>query len=319
MEAPSPSNPALLGAADVLIRGGWKSIDSMRARLTPVFSDAPVHRRAAFAAFLTAHGLPREALSLVSAEEGARDLSGFRARTAALEATGQWGEMLAMTDLPGGIPEDMRQLTKARAARQLGREGLLHLSVSAAVAHGLRTGSLAGVLELVDAEGERELADELLLAACGEPGQADAAFRTARERFGRRGQFASLATARQRAAAAAPQAPSVRDDLRRAELLADRPVDPRVTAEALEEEPSDVDRRITHALALMRAGRPSEAWAMFHDTTVFFHRLTPGQQAVIAVLAAARGDEQLARELAGSIDLAGLEDDELVLLAPLRR
>jgi hypothetical protein len=319
MEAPSPSNPALLAAADVLIRGGWKSIDSMRARLTPVFSDAPVHRRAAFAAFLTAHGLPREALPLVSAEEGSRDLSAFRARTAALAATGQWGEMLAMTDLPGGIPEDMRQLTRARAARQLGREGLLHLSVSAAFAHGLRTGSLPVVLELVDAEGERELADELLLAACGEPGQADAAFRAARERFGRRGQFASLAAARQRAAAASPQSPSVRDDRSRAELLAGRPVDPGVTAAALQENPADIDRRITHALALVRVGRPSEAWEMFDDITVFFHGLTPGQQAVIATLAAARGDEQLAGELAGLIDIALLDDAELVLLAPLRR
>lgn len=319
MNEPSPHNPALLAAADVLIGSGVQNIRDLSNLLTPLFRDAPLDRRSAFAAFLALQGLPGEGLSLVGADEAARDPAAFSARSAALAATGQWEEALALTNVRGALPEDLRLLARARAARQLGRDGLCRMSVSAAVTHGLRAGNLADVLRSADAAGERTLADEFLLAACGEPGQAGAAFRAARERFGRRGQFASLADARGRATAAAPRAPSVEDNRRRLDLLAGCPVDPAVTAAALAEDPFDTDHRITHALALMRDGRPQEAWEVFDDVTLFFHTLTPGQQAVIAALADAKGESRLAAELAGVIDLSLLQDAELILLAPLRQ
>jgi hypothetical protein len=319
MKEPSPHNPALLAAADVLIGSGAQNIRDVSNLLTPLFRDAPLDRRSAFAAFLAWQGLPGEALSFVDADEAARDPAAFRARSAALAATGQWEEALALTNLTGTLPEDLRLLARAHAARQLGRDGLCRMSVSAAVTHGLRAGNLAGVLRSADAAGERTLADEFLLAACADPGQAGAAFRAARDRFGRRGQFASLADARGRATAAAPRAPSLEDDRRRLDLLAGRPVDPSLTAATLAEDPFDTDYRVTHALALMRDGRPQEAWEVFEDVTLFFHSLAPGQQAVIAALADAKGEARLAAELAGAIDLSLLPDAELVLLAPLRQ
>jgi len=101
-------------------------------------------------------------------------------------------------------------------------------------------------------------------------------------------------------------------------LLAGTPVNPNETAAALVAHPSDVDHRMTHAFALLRAGHPDDAWAVFDEFTVFYHELRPGHQAVVAAMAAAKGDTALAVQAAREIDINLLDPREYLLVGELR-
>ena len=163
-----------------------------------------------------------------------------------------------------------------------------------------------------------DLADATLVKLCTDPGQADYIFAVSRDRFARRGRFASLRAAYAKASAAAPDGPAVRDYGRYEQLCAGMPVDPDETAASLAAHPTDVDHRMTHALALLRAGRAGDAWAVFDDFTVFYHELSPGHQAVIAAIAAAKGDHALAVQAARKIDVNMLAPGEYLLVGELR-
>jgi hypothetical protein len=191
-------------------------------------------------------------------------------------------------------------------------------SVPLAVRAALREGSWPRVLLRADAMGEGERADAMLIELCGEAGQADFVFAIARERFGRRGQFTSLQAARERAAQSAADSAAVRDDRRRTDLLTGRTVDPDETAAALAANHTDLDHRMTHAFALLRAGQPQEAWAVFDDFTVFFDELRPGHQAIMCAIVAAKGDHELATKAARKIDIDLLSPEEYLLIVELR-
>jgi hypothetical protein len=109
------------------------------------------------------------------------------------------------------------------------------------------------------------------------------------------------------------------EDLRRyGQLLSGVAVDPEETSAALAAAPSDVNLRFTHALALLKAGRSSDALAVFDDFDVFVEQSPPGQQAVAAAIFAATGNERAARGLAASLDAHLLAPGEFALIAPLR-
>ena len=313
-----PSNPALLPAAYALRDFGGVPAGELRSQLTLPYVNAPLPAQAALAAFLTASGLPQAALEVVSAKEAAQDADVFDARARALAAAGQWEEVLALAESGGNVPEALREITRSEAAVRLGRVGVPQKSVPLAVRAGMREGSWPLVLQRADAMGEGERIDAALIELCADPGQADFVFTIARERFGRRGQFASLQAARERAAQAAADSAAVRDDRRCTALLAGLPVNPVETAASLAAHPTDLDHRMTHAFALLRAGRPLEAWAAFDDFTVFYDELRPGHQAVMAAIVAAKGDPELAEKAARKIDIDLLSPEEYLLIAELR-
>ena len=318
LEELDSSNPALLPAARVLRDCGAMMAEELRARLTVPYLNAPLQAQAAFAAFLTESGLPQGALDTITAKEAAQDAATFDARAQALAGTGQWEEMLALADVVGNAPEALRELTRAEAAAKLRRAGVVEQSVPQAIRAAALDGSLVTALERADAMGEGARADAALVELCSYPGQADYIFAVARDRFARRGQFASMQTAYAKASAAAPDGSAVRDYGRYAELLAGTPVNPNETAAALVAHPSDVDHRMTHAFALLRAGHPDDAWAVFDEFTVFYHELRPGHQAVVAAMAAAKGDTALAVQAAREIDINLLDPREYLLVGELR-
>jgi len=313
-----PSNPALLPAAYALRDFGGVSAEELRAQLTVPYVNAPLAAQAAFAAFLTASGLPQAALEVVSAKEAAQDAAAFDARARALAATGQWNDLLALAETGGNVPEALREITRAEAAARLGRTGLVQKSVPLAIRAALREGSWPLALQRADALGAGQRADEVLIEMCGDAGQADFVFALARERFARRGQFASLEAARHRAAQAAADGAAVSDDRRYTDLLAGRTVDPDETAAALKENPTDLDHRMTHAFSLLQAGRAQEAWEVFDDFTIFYDELRPGHQAVMCAIVAGKGDPGLAEKAVRKIDIDRLLPAEYALVAPYR-
>ena len=153
--------------------------------------------------------------------------------------------------------------------------------------------------------------------ATGELGRRGEADELARDRFGRQGQFATLDQAYVAARQAAPSAMSVRDYALYLELLAGSGVDPTVTAGVVAEHPADVGARFNHALALLKAGRPGEALAVFDDLDVMVDKLPPGLRAVSAAVLHAAGDPSALVVVRG-IDPALLSPGEYALIAPLR-
>jgi hypothetical protein len=314
---PQAANPALLPAADFLVDRGGESPEDLYNKLNILYIGAPLPEQAAFARWMLRRGMNEQVLVVASAAEAAQDEGIFRARVAALAALRRWEELHKLGGAPGQAPGYLRLMVQAIAARELGRRGEAEELARSALQTSLAEGRALEAVEMADAENLREVADRALLGMCGNAAVADAAFRLARDRFSRRGQFAKLDEAHAAARRAAPSAASVRDYDFYRELLGGAGVDPAVTAEVLVAAPTAVDARFNHALALLQAGNEKEALAVFDGFDVFVDRLPPGLQAAAAAVLAATGDPN-GTLLARQLDPAFLSPAEYALIANLR-
>lgn len=287
---PSPSNPALLTAGTVLVKLGDFSPEEMKDWLRPVFENAPLQERAAFSGWLLSNGWPQRALAVISAKDAAQDPAAFVVRADSLTAINRWPVMLAMAEEAANAPASLRFLTRALAAKNLDRPGESKKAVQDALRAALREGTLAECLRSVDAMNESTVADEVLVEMCGQAGDLNRVFPLARDRFSRRGQAGALERAFTLAASQATEVAPVKDYARYLDLLAGRPVSLEETAAAVEEDPGSTDFRMTHALALLLAGRSHDARAVFDDIDVFVYRLSPSQKAITAAIFASTGE-----------------------------
>jgi tetratricopeptide (TPR) repeat protein len=332
MKNSDAANPALLPAATVMVDLGKAQTGELHQTLRPAFDAASLDRRAAFVAWLTRQGMPREALTLITAQEAGESTEAFLARTGALVKLENWSAVIEAADASGKAPRSLRLAAKARAEyalRQQAQSGAK--SLAAALRAGAREGTLAVMVSIGDEIGGRETVDTALVELCGDPGVADDVFRMTRDRLSRRGPAAQalLEAAHARAMVAAPSAVAVQDYAHYVKLLAPpeekegdedeevEVVDLEETARAVAATPSDPAVRATHALALLQAGRAAEALAAFDDLTVFFARVPPGQQAVICRVLAEAGQRDAAEKASQSIDKELLTDGELRVLQGL--
>jgi hypothetical protein len=329
MKSADAANPALLPAATVMVDLGKATPRDLHAQLRPIFDAAPLDRRAAFVAWLTRQGMPREALTLITAQEAGESPDAFLARTGALAKMDNWTAVMETVEAGGKAPLSVRLLTKARAEyamRQQAQSGAN--SLADALRAAAREGTLPAIVATGDELGGQAVVDATLVELCGDPGFADDAFRMTRDRLSRRGAStqALLSEAHKRALAAAPNAVSVQDYVRYLKLItppdddateeeiAAGKVDPEETARAVQTAPGDPAVRTTHALALWRAGRPLDAVAAFDDLTVFFSRVPPGLQAVICRVLEDGGRSDAANAALQAIDQKLLTDKERSLL-----
>ena len=314
---PLASNPALLPAAEFLTVSGAQTPDVLFEKLNVLYVGAPLAQQTAFARWLLRRGMNDRVLVTASAAEAAQDAVMFGLRSSALGNLGRWEEVYRLADAPSKAPDALRLMVKSRAARELGRRGEADTLARTALRSSVAEGRVSQALELADQQDLRELADEAIVEMCGNSAVADGAFRLARERFSRRGQFATLDRAYAAARQAAPSANSVRDYRTYLELLAGPGVDPSVTAEALVANPTDVSARFNHALALLKAGQGKQALAAFEDFDVIVDKLPPGLRAVSAAVLSAGGDPNAMMVVRG-IDPDLLTPAEYALIAPLR-
>ncbi len=311
----SATNPALLPAASVAVETGRNSAAELYIQLRPVFDPAPLEKRAAFAIWLARHKMPKEALTIITAQEAQETGGAFAARVEALAALGNWAAIIEASDAEGQAPKSMRLTAKARAEQALGYSQSAAMSTADAVRSALREGVAPSVIAALDSSGAQVAVDNALVEMCGDPRLADSAFRVARDRFTRRepGGGALLATACDRVAVAAPNSLSLQDygrfRLLVGELAAgdsagegESKVTPDQTAKALAASPADAAARITHALALVRAGRAKEVAALFDEMTIYFNRLAPPLQAALSAVMAAGGPAGLGVEMAWRVD-----------------
>jgi tetratricopeptide (TPR) repeat protein len=238
-------------------------------------------------------------------------------RASALAALGRWEELYRLADTPSRAPDAVRVMIKALAADKLGRRGEAEELARAALLASVEEGRVEQAIGLADSQNMRALADRAIIDMCGNAAVADGAFRMARDRFSRRGQFATLDEAYAAARQAAPSATSVRDYGLYLDLLSGPGVDPAVTAEALAAAPISVEVRFNHALALLQAGQEEEALAVFEDFDVIVEQLPPGLRAVAAAVLVAGSDPSAAAVVRG-IDPDLLSPAEYALIAKLR-
>ncbi len=310
----SPTNPALLTAAQALVALDAASADDLAHQLAAVFAGVEPARQAAFALWLNSHGKWEDAAGLITPAKAAQNAAAFEARAQALTSLEQWQDLLAMSEAASNAPESLRLVYRGMAAQKLGRVGIAPKSLADAVRAAVREGTLAPTLRVVDLLGEGKLADPIIVEMCGSPGLTDLMFRVARDRFGRRGQFATMAQAWEAAKQAAPESPAVQDYRRRMDLLDGRAVPSTETAAAVAAAPADPVVRLTHALALLREGSPGNAMGAFHDLDVFVDRLAPGDQAIVVAIFEANGMSSHAASLRTSLNSALLEQGEFALI-----
>lgn len=318
MKNVDPANPAVLPSAEYLVRSGAVTAAEMQARLRPLYDTAPLNQRADFSLWLSRQGLPKEGLTLITAQEAADDLSAFLARTDALARLSNWQSVLETTETAEKVPDSMRQLARVWAVLNSGdpvaMRSALERAVESAVQAAAREKQLRPMLDSLDSLGSSAAANTQLERLCANPEVADAAFTLLRERVGRTAGTAALEQAYARALAAAPGAPSVLDHGRYLELFRALRLEPADTAAAITSQPSEIPPRVTHALLMLRRNDPAAAKATFDDVTVFYDEMLPSQQVVVAAYTAGTGDETKARLMRGIIDTSVLTPGELAVL-----
>ena len=315
----SPANPSLLPAATQLVRLGDVSRDEMRSQLRTIYADASVDQRAALGSWFISQEDIDAALESVPATNTMQSTAAFVIRAEALEAAAKWKDLLALGESVSIAPSSLRSAAVAHAARNLGYTRRAENSMREALRAAPREGKLLPIIAMADSMGADDIVDSEVLQLCEATRTADPAFRLARDRFERRGQFASLTEALQKAAAAAPKSESVADYRRFDAMLSGESVDPQETAAAVAAEPTITERRITHALALLKAGRPQDALAVFDEFDVVVENLPPPQRAVAIAVIAGNGHSDVASRLAANIDRQNLPSGAMALITPSLR
>lgn len=313
----SPENPALLLAADHLVRSGASSVDDVSSELGKFYDNATIAQQAQLAAWLNRRGRQQEALALVTAERATQDAAAYQVRSEALMAAGDWEELRQLGDTASPAPQSLQLSVKALAAHRLGDAGAAQEALRQALRAGIDYGAFAYASEAAERIGQKAMADEVIVAACSDPQTAANIFPFARERFSRSGQFATLSAAYEAARIAAPDSADVEDYGRRANLLAGMLVPLEQTEAARQENPGDMAFAATHALNHLRKRQPQEALAVFNERTVFADRLLPGESAILAAAFQANGDTARARASLSSLDLNLLNRAERALVAPV--
>ncbi|MBU3665817.1 MAG: hypothetical protein FGM15_08085 [Chthoniobacterales bacterium] len=314
----SSDNEALLPAASAMVNDRHWTTDEAVAQLAPVFVGAPLKQRVKYVSWLAEKNRPREeVLRSVTSREAKHSPEVFRLRADEAVEARDWQEVLRLLDAGSPLDEAASQLLRAKAEAALGRTALAQTALRRAVRASVNSLTLPETLAEVDARNESGLADEVLLEMCGEPALAEYVLRVARYRFGMRGEPRLIDEGMSRYPVSENPVPTVRDFRWRKSLLAGERVDPALTARVSTDEPTNVDFRITHALALLNDGRPAEARLALAALEPVSHQLFAGQQAVLAAVLAASGSQAEAARLARGIKGAHLTDPEYRLVLPI--
>ena len=314
LEDLSPSNPALIPAAESMIKSGAGTEEEYFIKLSAAFAGASPAEQASCAAWFNRLGRSKDALELITPKKATQDSSAYAARVEALISLQKWDELLAMADMPSNAPKSLRLSARALGAHKLGKSGEAPAAMADAARAGARDGHLANVLSVADRAGLGKTADAAMLELCQDPQITDTIFRFARDRFGRRGQLALLATAYEAATKSSPYALSVQDYRRRRDLLAGRSVSPDETAAIVAESPADQSARFTHALALLKEKRAGDALGVFYNIDIFVDQLAPGDKAIAVAIYEANGVKVKADALRNSLDTSLLEKGEYALI-----
>lgn len=244
----------------------------------------------------------------------------FLAEVAALAREAKWDEVTALAGQEAkDVPPSLRTLVKAVAAYQTRDSAGGTALLRTALEESARTQRLPIMLQMADKFGRGLEADELLLALCEDKRLAPAAFAAARPRFSQSGKLVALEQAFTRARASAPRDATIVDYARYLRLLDGQAVSADATAKAVSANPLNPIARTTHALALLRADRRTEAKSVIEVVKMDPVQLPPGVLAVAAAVYAANNDSDTADKLIAFIKVPNLLPGEKALVESITK
>lgn len=310
----NPENEALLPAASALITDRHASVEEIVTQLQQVFTGAKPEERGSYARWLLDHKRPDDALVFARSSDARISRGAFLVRAEALSAKEDWEGLLKLVDAGSPVNETVSFLLRARAERGLGRDAAADSDLRKAIKSSAGRGILPELIAQVDEMGKTELASQSLLQLCSDRTVSEYALRVARWRFSQRGEPRLREEALRRALAATPSALTVRDSERLRRLMSREPVDIAETQAALQAEPGNIDFRLTHAMALLHAGRAAEARKVIEPCEAIRHQLLPGQKAVVVAVLGATGSRNEGIALARTMKSSQLTDEEYRLV-----
>ncbi|MFM8458800.1 MAG: hypothetical protein ACKOB0_07615, partial [Chthoniobacterales bacterium] len=185
---PKPEDPAVLTAADTIVNDRLMTVDEIVSRLQMVFVGARLEDRGRYAKWLLDRNRPVEALNFVRPSEVRGSRGGYLVRAEALSSMQDWKALLTMVNSGSPLSDSVTGILRGRAEEGLGRPSAANSSLRKAIRSSVPRGTLAETLAEVDRMGKESVADEVLLALCGEFAPAEYALRIARWRFSTRGE-----------------------------------------------------------------------------------------------------------------------------------
>ena len=297
-ENPQATPQMLLLADSAQIRLDPVSKHLVVAKVTARVYGGLVPERAAAMAWMLQQGEPAQAARLLSREEAARDKTTFALWLNALALAGRHEEILAALPESGNpLPAYLAQIYRARALDRTG-----HPDEAAALYAAACSGSESHpddhlhALAFLDEDGQTALFERALAQLFADPKKAVPALR-----------FIAAVVRSHRDAARtrrvyelASSAPAfagdltVRNELDHLGVLLDMPVDIGAIALRSKTNPQDFSFRVTHALALLRAGEKKRAMDELDncEPDVDIAKIPPQQQAVVAAVLAANGRKE---------------------------
>jgi tetratricopeptide (TPR) repeat protein len=308
----------LADEAEMRVRPETKSqvVDQLAKRL----QGKPLLERLQGMALAIQVGEPQTAVSLINPTEAASYAGIFQMWLDALAVQNRWAEILDVLGREGQpLPEYQKGLYTGRALVALGKtaEGQRAYGKALEEAFPKREEFLVAVAYLGQA-GEDDLFEQGLRKAL-----EDAEGRTEVMKAVVPAVAGRLDAARTRRiyeiAAALPGAGEdliLQNDLDYLSLVLGQPVDVRVLAERSRANPRDFSFRVTHALALLRAGNAKQALQELEDCEpdVVVESLVPSQRMVVASALAAAGKTREAEYVAATILPASLSGQEAAFL-----
>lgn len=280
---------------------------------------ADSERRAAIARWLVHLGRNESALELLPLREAQGRMDWFLIWLDATAGLGRWNEVeRALSPTDAALPPSVRELFLGRSLAAQGKPGsTTHYEKAITAASGDldRLIYLAGYFNTIDQPG---LAERTLNRIAEEPAAARTAFEALIGLHRRQQNTPALLAVLERMERRWNTDPVVMNDLLYVRLLTDRNFVQAAEAAriAATKNPGVLPFQITHALGLLRLGRPAEAMSLFEGSNLQLAQMLPQQRAVFAAILAANGDESSARDVARLIDRGALLPEEIALLPP---
>ena len=263
---------------------------------------------------------PQMAASLINPTEAVSNVGIFQMWLDALAMQNRWAEILEALGREGQpLPEYLKGLYTGRALVALGKtaEGQRAYGKALEEAFPKREEFLVAVAYLGRA-GEDDLFEQGLHKALEDPKGRNEVMKAVVPIVAGRQDAARTRRVYELAAAlsGAGEDLILQNDLDYHSLVLGQPVDVRVLAERSRANPRDFSLRVTHALALLRAGKAKQALKELEDCEpdVVVELLPPHQKAVVAAALALNGRENEAKGAAMSIPFMSLSKQEAEFL-----
>ena len=315
------TNPRLLLLADtteVVLKPETKGDVARRA--AERLREAPVEQRVEAMVWAMRIAEPATASALIKPEEAAKDAQVFSLWLDSLAQQNRWSEITGQLSKEGTpLPAYLRGLYAGRALVAAGRgnEGRAEYAKALQAAYPKREEFIQAVAYLGTA-GEQDLFEQGLRKALEKTEDAQTVLRAVVPAVGMRRDAAQTLKVYEIAAStpSLKNDETVRNDIDYLSLILGRPVDATTIARRSEANPRDFAFRVTHALALLKAGDGRKALEVLEkcEPDVHVATLPPHQKAIVAAAMASAGKQKEALQVASQIAPMAVSEQEAVFL-----